>query len=154
VPVALARRARALGDAEAFDEALRSAPADGYGGAVVRLELARLHLEANRPDQARRPLKEGLGLAQEHDLAELVLYGRLLAGLLPPVQVHGWDRLVGRCLREPWLDLFLGAVELDGRRRLMAGDNRGARARFASLQLRADDLGLAPLAQRAERLAR
>jgi len=154
VPVALARRARALGDAEAFDEALRSAPADGYGGAVVRLELARLHLEADRPDQARRPLKEGLGLAQEHDLAELVLYGRLLAGLLPPVQVHGWDRLVGRCLREPWLDLFLGAVELDGRRRLMAGDNRGARARFASLQLRADDLGLAPLAQRAERLAR
>lgn len=151
--VALARRARQRGDAPACDEALRSAPADGYAGAVVRLELARLHLEGGRPDQARGPLKEGLGLAQDLELAELILYGRLLAGLMPPVQTEGWDRLVARCLREPWLELFLGAVELDGRRKLATGDGRGARARFTSLQMRAEDLGLAPTAARASTLA-
>ncbi len=152
VAVALARRARIRGDEGAFDEALRGAPADGYAGAAIRLELARLHLESDEPERARRPLRDGLDLAQEAELSELTLYGRLLAGLVPPVQKKGWDRLVGRCLREPWLGLFLGAVELDGRRRLLLGDRRGARARFATLGLRAEDLGLVPLAARAAAL--
>jgi hypothetical protein len=150
--VALARRARIRADGTAFDLVLKEAPSEGYAGAVIRLEFARFHLDAGRPALARRPLKEGLGLAMEFKLSELHLYGRLLAGLIPPVQKKGWSKLVDRCLREPWLELFLGAVEFDGRRKRITGDLRGSRARFASLQMRAEDLGLVATAALAARL--
>ena len=149
VAVALARRARLHRDEEAFDNALREAPAKGYAGAAVRLELARLHLDANRPEKARRPLQEGLLLARDHGLEELMLYGRMLSGLLPPFES---EPLVARCLAESWLEIYLGVLELDGLRRLRNGDRRGAEERFASLQLRAEELGLVPTAMRAAAL--
>jgi len=150
--MAEARAGRILRSTPDLEDAARRAPEDGYAAALVRLELARHLLDLERPEEARRPLREGLGIAQEGELAELMLYGRLLAGLMPPVQDEGWERLVARSLREPWVELYLGGLELDGRRRKLRGDLRGARQRFDSLRMRAEDLGLKPYVDVAERL--
>jgi hypothetical protein len=80
----------------------------------------------------------------------LVIYARLIEGaLLPKADFPDWDRLIERCISEYWMELFLGALEFDGRRKMNQGDNHMARTQFEALRLRSEDLGFKPYTQNA-----
>jgi hypothetical protein len=76
----------------------------------------------------------------------------LLAGAIGPRQARNWDRLVSSCLRARWVELFLGALEFDGRRHLALGDTQAARTRFRTLHTRSVDLGHRPYVRTAQRM--
>ena len=124
----------------------------GYQAALAQLELGRVRLSDGDLKASARAVKLGHTLAQREGLRELTLYARLLAGVIGPRQARSWEKLVSTCLRARWAELFLGALEFDGRRHRALGDETAARRRFRTLHTRSVDLGHRPYVRAAQRL--
>lgn len=134
--------ARSAGDMARAEALAETLPTTGHAGTLAQLELARARL--NNGGEPEGPLRVGLHQARALGLPELEGYGRLMLGVLQPTFDPAFDAVVTACLGAAWAELFLGALEFDGRRRLALGDPAGAERRLRVLLLRSEDLGHVP----------
>jgi tRNA A-37 threonylcarbamoyl transferase component Bud32 len=137
-------------DVEKAQESASRSGSKGFAFALSELELARTFMQNNRVEESGSALQKGRSIAVKEGFKELVIYARLIEGaLLPKADFPDWDRLIERCISEYWMELFLGALEFDGRRKMNQGDNHMARTQFEALRLRSEDLGFKPYTQNA-----
>jgi tRNA A-37 threonylcarbamoyl transferase component Bud32 len=126
-------------------EAARHSGKRGYPAAYAQLELARTLLQHGNVEACGAALQRGRGIADKEGLEELKTYARLIEGaLLPGSDFPDWDQLIEHCISESWIELFLGALEFDARRKMHRGDKLGARSQLEALRLRSEDLGFHP----------
>ena len=128
-------------DQSSVERLVRAGPQTGYVAARGLLELARVRLENGHVELANEALRDGHRLAADEGLKELQLYARMVAGGTAPLAQRGWDDVLKACNRASWVELFLGILEFEGRRRRAADDEDGAIASFRALHRRAADLG-------------
>jgi hypothetical protein len=125
----------------------------GYQAALAQLELARTFMQNDRVEESGSALQKGRSIAAKEGFKELVIYARLIEGaLLPQADFPDWEALIERCISEFWMELFLGALEFDGRRKMRQGKTRMARTQLEALRLRAEDLGFQPYTNNATAL--
>jgi tRNA A-37 threonylcarbamoyl transferase component Bud32 len=125
----------------------------GYPAALAQLELARTLMQNDRVEDSGAALQKGRNIAVKEGFMELVMYARLIEGaLLPQAEFPDWEALIERCISEYWMELFLGALEFDGRRKMRQGQNSMARTQLEALRLRSEDLGFQPYTDNATAL--
>jgi tetratricopeptide (TPR) repeat protein len=121
---------------------------DGYGAVAFAVERARALLDRGDPQAARAEATRARDAAVAAGFAELALLAALVAGATG-VPDLAWDQRLAEAADGVHLDVVLGAIEMDGRRRAARGDVAGARSRFENLALRASELGHGPAAEEA-----
>jgi hypothetical protein len=110
-------------------------------------------MQNDRVEESGSALQKGRSIAAKEGFKELVIYARLIEGaLLPQADFPDWEALIERCISEFWMELFLGALEFDGRRKMRQGKTRMARTQLEALRLRAEDLGFQPYTNNATAL--
>jgi len=127
----------------------------GYAAAFAQLELARSYLQSSQVELCGAALQRGLQIAEKDGFMELKSYARLIEGaLLPHADFPDWDALVEHCLSESWVELYLGALEFDARRKMQQNQKAIARNQLEALRMRSEDLGFLPYTEKATELLR
>jgi hypothetical protein len=125
----------------------------GYSAARSHLELARTHLQHGNIEACGSNLQRGRAIAEKEGFLELKKYARLMEGaLLPHDSFPDWDKLVFDCVSASWMELYLGALEFDARRKMHLGERQTARSQLEALRLRSEDLGFLPYTETATAL--
>ena len=125
----------------------------GYSAARSLLELARTHLQHGNIEECGSSLQKGRAIADKEGFEELKKYARLIEGaLLPKASFPGWEELITDCISESWMELFLGALEFDARRKMHQNQNTTARSQLEALRMRSEDLGFLPYTESATAL--
>jgi hypothetical protein len=114
-----------------------------YGAVRWKLERSRAALTGGRHEQAEQEAREALDRAVDLGFAELQTYARLVLGALTDLDDDGWAELQRQATTSMYTEVFLGALEMDARRRHRT-DPEGARTRWRSLLARARELGYRP----------
>jgi serine/threonine protein kinase len=136
-PAALARWQWARGK---LSEALLATdePRQGYGGACVQAEHARLLLLNGNIDGSVAASTRLLRTATAHGWADLALFAQLVSGAARRVEDHAYHPLVLATRDNRWVHLYLGALHLDAIRRRGRGEN--VMPQLRRLKARATDL--------------
>lgn len=126
------------------DRALAGPPPadDGFGSVRLAIELARAWIDrGDRREAAMLAGRARAGAARGgfRDLEDLAA---LVAGAIEPCSESEWRGLFERCRASDDVELSLSAIEMDGRRRLAAGDRKGAHRRSQELARRSQELGV------------
>jgi len=130
---------------EPAEEAAKRSGARGYPAAFAQLEFARTLLQHGKVEACGAALQKGRGIADKDGFEELKMYARLIEGaLLPRSNFPDWEQLIEICISECWVELFLGALEFDARRKMHQGETDTARSQLEALRLRSEDLGFLP----------
>ena len=139
-PAALARWHWARGK---LDDALLSTdePRQGYGGACVAAERARLLLLKGQADTAIAAAKNLQKTAARYGWEELGLFSELVSGAARRIPDGRFLPLIEATRESRWTHLYLGALHLDAIRRRSRGENvlpqlRRLRARAVDLNHR------------------
>lgn len=142
-PAALVRWWRTRGDIE---RALHvPGPAKGSWGHVLwQLERARAAIVGGRADVALTEIREASRPATAMGFRELLLYAEVLRGAIEPVDDVSWSATMRAASSSLYLEVTLGALDMDARRRHALGDTEAARARWRALQARSEELGYRP----------
>jgi hypothetical protein len=143
-PAALVRWWRTRGDPDrALVVPAPTNPAT-WGAAAWHVERARAALTADHVLMAGEEATRALTIAEQHAYGDLVLLAKLLLGVATPADDASWHQLVRVAQTNLWVDVCLGALEMDARRRGVIGDTHGARACWRTLRARAEELGYRP----------
>ncbi|MFT6157580.1 MAG: tetratricopeptide (TPR) repeat protein [Myxococcota bacterium] len=147
-PAAIARWWRTRGDLQRAKDV--PAPAQhGYGHMLWRIEGARVALAGGELDRTIQLATRIRDDAQKGGFGEIALYATLILGGAGDID-DSWEERQSRATESLNIDVYLGAIEMEARRRHLAGDARGARAAWRSLALRSADLSYAPGLEEAE----
>ena len=140
-------------DLEGAQKACAESGRRGYSAARSHLELARTHLQQGNVEACGSTLQKGRAIAEKEGFSELKRYARLIEGaLLPQSPFPGWEDLISECVSASWMELYLGALEFDARRKMRLGDRQTARSQLEALRLRSEDLGFVPYTETATTL--
>ena len=110
-------------------------------GAHLAIDQAHILLTSGERAAASRTLGPALDYASAQGLGDLSLMGSLLAGAIAPEDDSTWAALLGQARANPWMELSLMCLALDGRRWLAMGERARARQSFTDLHSRAHHLG-------------
>ncbi len=127
-----------------LDKALAAAEAPfSLSAAGTHLAIDRAHMLLCSGDRAEasRVLGPALDHATSNGLHDLSLLGSLVAGAIAPEQDEAWAGLLRQARSNPWMELSLMCLALDGRRRMAMGDQDLARKAYSDLHNRAHHLG-------------
>jgi hypothetical protein len=146
-PAALVRWWRSRGDT---DRALagESPPRETWGHVSWRIERARAML-AGGDGNAAKEARAAMLAAHRLGFAELEVYAALLHGAAGETDDADWGERLRKAAASAYTEVVLGALEMDARRLAAHGDTAGARARWATLAARAEELGHRPAAEEA-----
>jgi tRNA A-37 threonylcarbamoyl transferase component Bud32/tetratricopeptide (TPR) repeat protein len=114
-----------------------------YGAVRWQLERSRAALTGGQLELAEQEARGALDRAVDLGFAELQTYGRLVLGALADLDDEGWAELQRLATASMYTEVFLGALEMDARRRHRT-DPEGAKTRWRSLLARARELGYRP----------
>lgn len=148
IPAIQVRWWRTRGDIERVLGVEAPAPRT-WGHTLWRLERARAALAVDALDLGRTEAHAGLQDAMRAGLAELRLYARVLLGVLDEVEDTEWARVLRKASASLYTEVYLGALEMDARRRHRLGDADGAALRWRALRARAQELGYRPAVEEA-----
>jgi len=110
-------------------------------GAHLAIDTAHILLITGDRTEASRILSPALDHTNAQGLEDLALLGELLAGAIAPEESSEWQHLLHRARANPWMELSLMCLALDGRRSLSLKDQDKARQSFLDLHNRAHHLG-------------
>jgi hypothetical protein len=121
-PAALARWQWSRGD---LDNALLATEEarQGFGGACVQAERARLLLLSGRLDEAAATAGSLVKIAIEQEWSDLHQFGLLVQGAASKTSDGDYQPLVTATRKSRWVHLYLGALHLDAVRRRRRGEN-------------------------------
>ena len=137
-PAALARWHWAIGD---IDLALKVTQThrEGFGGACVEAERARLLLVSGQSEAAIRTCREALSCESTDQYEDLTIFLRLVLGAAETHHDGDYVPLISQTRHRQWAHLYLGALHLDAIRRRRRGENVSAVLR--QLEDRSADVG-------------
>lgn len=118
-----------------------------------RLELCRCLVQNGAINGTKKNLLELTALAERAGFQELANYGELLTGSINPrADDDRWKELRNKCRFAPWIELFLGSIELDARRLHARFETEKAIEQANTLRLRSVDLAHSAQTAAANRL--
>ncbi len=147
-PAAIARWWRTRGDLQRASD-IEAPGQHGYGHMLWRIEGARVALAGGDIDRTIQLATSIRDDAKNAGFREISLYATLILGGAGDID-ETWEERQARATESLNIDVYLGAIEMEARRRHLAGDALGARAAWRSLALRSADLSYAPGLEEAE----
>jgi hypothetical protein len=114
-----------------------------------RIEGARVALAGGEIDRTIQLASKIRDDAMNAGFREISLYATLILGGAGDID-DTWEERQARATESLNIDVYLGAIEMEARRRHLVGDAHGARAAWRSLALRSADLSYAPGLEEAE----
>ncbi len=143
VPAVIVRWWRSRGDVGRALAVEGPREARSFGGVMWLVERSRAALTGGQTALAQTEAREALGRAEGLGFSELKTYARLVLGALGDGDDAEWSEVQRSATRSMYTEVFLGALEMDARRRHRS-DPAGARTRWRSLLARAQELGYRP----------
>ena len=126
-----------------LDEALATIAAPftpTYAGCRLAIDHAHLLLHTGDRASASRVLSPALEHAEGSGLADLSMLAHLVAGAIAPEDDTTWKELMRSARANPWMELSLMSLAMDGQRSLTLGAKAQARERFTELHERVHHL--------------
>jgi len=118
-----------------------------------RLELYRCMIQTDNADGMDSELQSQINSATEQGYEELAQYGELMVGAINPrSDDNRWAELKNECRFAPWVEVFLGSIELDARRLQARFDTEKATEQAHNLRIRSKDLAHASQTTAANKL--
>ena len=111
-----------------------------YEGCRLAIDHAHLLLHTGDRASASRVLSPALEHAEGHGLADLSMMAHLVAGAIAPEDDTTWTEVMRSARANPWMELSLMALAIDGQRSLTLGQKEQALRRFTELHDRAHHL--------------